>query len=140
MSIRVRNCNLNIIFTRAGYKPWQKLQEATYGVLEEVCKNCSKFKLQPEDKDSLMTAAGEKTLRNSYGLHGHNESIIQLDALKCSVSVFHGQGESEESEDFCLAEGDEPNSAFQFTVKDLNIILTRKFTDIWPKASYELDY
>jgi hypothetical protein len=108
-------------------------------VLEQVCKKCSDC-ASKANESSFITAAGEKTIRNSYGLYGHNESVVQLDTVKCSVSLFQGDGGAEETEEFSLTEGDEPNSAFQFTVnEDLYILLARKIKDVWPKSPYELD-
>lgn len=100
--------------------------------MEIVCKKLADC-ISKADEDSLVTAAGEKTIPNSYGLQGHNDSMIQLDTIKCSVSVFQDEGGAEITEEFYLAEGDEEDSAFLFTVDDLNIVLKRKVTNLWPK-------
>ena len=100
--------------------------------MEEVCKKCS-ICASKADKNSnaWITAAGEKKVPNSYGLQGYDDTIIQLDTVECSVSLFLGEGGADETEEFHLCEGDEPKSAFLFTVKDLNICLVRKVKNIW---------
>ena len=79
-----------------------------------------------------VKAVAEKNFRIRYPYMNHSKSAsIELDTMMCNLTMFNTKFEMKGKQLFYLAEGDEPNSAFKFSLMDGGIFLTRKVMDVW---------
>ena len=78
-----------------------------------------------------IAARGGRSFRDRYVLCNTTEPVIELDTLSCNITLISAEGVQKGKQQFYLANGDEPNSAFKFSLSNQTIFLTRKVNEVW---------
>lgn len=119
------------LFYFQGYVEWQKLHEAQSSDLINVCQKYSL--MLSKDETVEAKAQAKASFRDPYILLGYDDTPIELDTLTCIVKFTDKKGADVGKMKFYLAEGDEPDSAFRFSLIQTSIVITRKLENIWTK-------
>lgn len=87
-----------------------------------------------------ITAEGVASFKNRYDLVDFNETKLEVDTLTCLVRFVDEKGNAKVKLEYHFCEGDDPDSAFRFSLTQKSFILANKVNDIWSSPTLEWNF